>query len=170
MQAAIEWPNGYLPGTTDNFCSNEVIVANISLAKTWEYLTDTRKWPTYYSNAKNIEFYDESGPLLNLGSRFKFTTFGFVVESRVVEFKPFKKGKAARLAWHGWVEGDEQERLDVHHAWILEELSENRLRILTQETQCGIPAQELAIAIPNPMINAHQEWLNGLVKAVQKVS
>jgi hypothetical protein len=29
-QSAIIWPNDYLPGTTDNFASNEIIVAGLS--------------------------------------------------------------------------------------------------------------------------------------------
>ena len=47
-------------------------------------------------------------------------------------------------------------------------LSGGRVRILTQETQKGKPAEELAKARPNPMINGHQEWLDGLVDAARK--
>jgi len=39
------------------------------------------------------------------------------------------------------------------------------VRILTQETQNGKPARDLAVAKPNPMINAHQEWIEGLARA-----
>ena len=56
----------------------------------------------------------------------------------------------------------------MHHAWLLEELSGGRLRILTQETQCGQPARDLAQARPNPMINGHQDWLDGLVSAARQ--
>jgi hypothetical protein len=42
------------------------------------------------------------------------------------------------------------------------------VRILTQETQKGEPAKELAKADPNPMINGHQDWLNGLVRAARE--
>jgi hypothetical protein len=38
-------------------------------------------------------------------------------------------------------------------------------RVLTQETHNGKPAQELARTKPNPMINGHQDWLDGLVAA-----
>ena len=58
-----------------------------------------------------------------------------------------------------------EDRLDVHHAWLVEDLSGGRVRILTQETQKGRPAADLAQAKPNPMINGHQDWLNGLVQA-----
>lgn len=49
------------------------------------------------------------------------------------------------------------------HAWLIEDLSGGRVRVLTQESQIGKPAQELAKVKPNPMINGHQEWLEGLV-------
>ena|GEM_PF-4313186 len=42
--------------------------------------------------------------------------------------------------------------------------------IIWQETQNGEPAKDMASAHPNPMLNAHQDWLNGLVSAVRKKS
>lgn len=70
-------------------------------------------------------------------------------------------------AWHGWA-GEDDTRLDVHHAWLVEDLPGGRVRILTQETQKGKPAEDLAQARPNPMINGHQDWLDGLVAAARK--
>ena len=75
--------------------------------------------------------------------------------------KPF----IARIAWHGWAEGDADHRLDVIHAWLLEEFPGNRLRILTQESQIGKPAVEMSGT--NIMIDGHQSWLYGLIKAAQ---
>jgi hypothetical protein len=72
------------------------------------------------------------------------------------------------VAWHGWVEGDAESRLDVHHAWLLEDLPGGRVRVLTQETQNGKPALALAKTRPNPMINGHQEWLDGLVASARR--
>ncbi|MFO1153174.1 MAG: SRPBCC domain-containing protein [Rhodospirillales bacterium] len=160
----ISWPERFLPGTTDNFASNEIIVAALSVADVWPYLSDTAAWPTYYGNASEIRFHDGSGPELSQGARFRFTTFGLPVEAEVSEYEPPAAGKPARVAWHGWVEGDADSRLDVHHAWLLEDLPGGRLRVLTQETQIGKPAQELARTKPNPMINDHQEWIEGLVR------
>jgi len=54
-------------------------------------------------------------------------------------------------------------RLGVHHARLIEEVSSGRVRILTQETQKGKHSAALAKAKPNPMINGHQDWLDGLV-------
>ncbi|WP_111496237.1 MULTISPECIES: SRPBCC domain-containing protein [Marinobacter] len=166
--ADIVWPENYLPGTTDNFVSNEVIVAGLSVADVWPYLVNTNAWPTYYSNAFEIRFHDASGPELSDGARFRFTTFGFPVESEVVEYVAPRGDQPARVAWHGWVDGNEAERLDVHHAWLLEDLPGGRVRVLTQETQVGQPAQELAATSPNPMLNAHQEWLDGLIRVAKE--
>jgi hypothetical protein len=102
-----------------------------------------------------------------MGARFRFHTFGFPVEAEVSEYVPPREGEPARIAWHGWVEGDVQTRLDVIHAWLLEDLPGGIVRILTQESQIGIPAEALAKAKPNPMINGHQDWLDGLVAAAK---
>ncbi|OYU26322.1 MAG: polyketide cyclase [Burkholderiales bacterium PBB2] len=165
----ILWPAGYVPGYTDNFCSNEVIVTGLTVEDVWPFLNIPSRWPTYYANSTDVRFYDGKGPALEDGVRFYFSTFGFPVEAQVVEHVAPVQGQPARVAWHGWA-GEEgtDGRLDVHHAWLLEDLSGGRLRILTQETQVGKPAVELAKAQPNPMINGHQDWLNGLVDAARK--
>lgn len=163
----IIWPLGYVPGFTDNFCSNEVIVSGLCVEDVWPLLSTPHLWSTYYSNAANTRFHDNKGPVLAAGDRFYFETFGFPVEAQVLEFMPPVTGQAARVAWHGWSGSNSDDRLDVHHAWLLEDLSGSRLRILTQETQLGKPAKKLAQARPNPMINGHQDWLDGLVKAAR---
>lgn len=163
----IAWPEGYVPGFTDNYVSNEITVAGIAAADVWACLNNTSLWPTYYSNASEIRFYNGPGPELFPDARFRFTTFGFSVEAQVVEYERPVAGKPGRIAWHGWVEGTADERLDVHHAWLFEDLPGNRVRILTQETQNGKPARDLAATTPNPMLNAHQEWIVGLARAAQ---
>lgn len=162
----IVWPVGFVPGFTDNFCSNEVIVTELSVAKVWPLLINPTLWSSYYNNASNPHFHDNKGPELGLDVCFSFETFGVVIESHVVECHEPINGQPARIAWHGWA-GEGEGRIEVHHAWILEELSAGRLRILTQETQNGAMAKELAQTVPNPMINAHQAWLDGLVKAAR---
>ncbi|MFJ4142127.1 SRPBCC domain-containing protein [Pseudomonas sp. NPDC089734] len=162
--SAIIWPEGYTPGITDNYVSNEIVVSGLTAAQVWASLNDTSLWQGFYSNVSDIRFHDGSGPQLSDQARFRFTTFGFPVEAQVVEYLPPVAGEPARIAWHGWVEGDELSRLDVHHAWLFEDLPGGRVRILTQETQNGAPARELAKTLPNPMLNAHQEWIEGLAR------
>ena len=162
----IIWPEGFVPGFTENFVSNEVIVAGLAATQVWPLLSRATAWPEYYANSANIRFYDDKGPELGEGVRFYFETFGFPVEARCTEFVPPRDGQPGRIAWHGWA-GEGETRLDVHHAWLIEDLDGSRVRILTQETQKGKPAEELARARPNPMINGHQDWLDGLVGAAR---
>lgn len=163
MLNAIHWPENYLPGHTDNFVSNEVIVSNLSVQDIWPFLVNAHLWPSYYGNASDIDL--NGAKRLELNLVFFFKTFGFPVNAQVVEYAPPKDHQPARIAWHGWAgEPDSSDRLDVHHAWLIENLPYDRVRILTQETQIGRPAQELAHTKPNPMLNGHQDWLDGLVK------
>jgi len=165
---AINWPDGFMPGFSDNFCSNEVIVSCLSSREIWPLLNQPSLWPTYYQNSANPRFYDDKGPELAQDVRFYFETFGFPVEAQVTEYMAAADGEPARLSWHGWAgEEGSDDRLDVLHAWLIEDLSDNRVRILTQEVQNGKPAKALAKAKPNPMINGHQEWLDGLVAAAR---
>ncbi|QXI30566.1 SRPBCC domain-containing protein [Pseudomonas vanderleydeniana] len=163
----IIWPQGYLPGFTENFVSNEVIVAGLSAADIWPLLSEAGRWPGYYANSANVRLHDHDGPDLQEGVRFYFETFGFPVEAQCNEYVPPSAGTPGRIAWHGWA-GEGETRLDVHHAWLVEDLPQGRVRILTQETQKGRPAEELARARPNPMINGHQDWLDGLVSAARQ--
>lgn len=165
----IIWPAGYVPGFTDNFSSNEVIVAGLSTAEIWPFLNEPERWPSYYDNASDVRIHDDKGPKLEQGLRFFFKTFGLPVECQVAEHVPPVKGQPARVAWHGW-SGDGEDRLELHHAWLIEDLSGGRVRILTQEAQNGPPAKEMAKKKPNPMINGHQDWLDGLVAAARDVT
>jgi hypothetical protein len=164
---AIIWPEDYTPGFTDNFASNEVIVAGLNASDIWPLLSTPSRWPSYYANSANIRFHDGKGPELEHGVRFYFETFGFPVESQCTEYIPPTATTPGRVAWHGWA-GEGDTRLDVIHAWLVENLAGGRVRVLTQESQKGKPAQDLHNAKPNPMINGHQDWLDGLVAAAQK--
>ena len=166
---AIDWPAKYLPGTTDNYVCNEVIVAGLTAAEVWTCLNDTSYWEGYYKNVAKIGFDSGAGPELAPDLRFRFTTFAFPVEAHVVEYLPPAPGQPARLAWTGLIEGDAQSRLDVLHAWLIEDLPGGRVRVLTQESQIGQPAKEMAVAKPNPMLNAHQDWLDGLIATARKL-
>ncbi len=166
----IIWPEGYLPGMTDNYVSNEIIVHGLQAKQVWPLIDCPALWPSYYDNAADIVLHDGAGPALRLATRFRFTTFGFPVEAEVTEHAPPAPGAPGRIAWHGWVEGDAETRLDVHHAWLFEDLPGGRVRILTQETQRGGPARQLAATLPNPMLNAHQAWIEGLARSARQAA
>ena len=42
--AAIRWPEEYLPGTSDNFTSNETIIKDLSVSQIWAKLADCTQW------------------------------------------------------------------------------------------------------------------------------
>ena len=166
-QSAIIWPSKYLPGTTDNFVSNEVIVKEINASQIWASLADISKWESYYHNVSQITP-PESGPTLEKGDVFKFSTFGFpVLTCPVEESVAPTKGHPGRIAWSAKLEGNEDEAVEVYHAWLVEDLEGDRVRILTQESQIGKPAAQLSEAKPNKMLLGHQDWLDGLVKTVR---
>ncbi len=168
MASYIFWPAKFLPGTTDNYVSNEIIVKDLSAAQIWLLLADITKWESYYSNVSQITP-PASGPSLQEGDKFSFSTFGFPpLQAQVLEALPPSPGKPGRLAWRAWQDGDEATSLDVYHAWIVEDLDGGRVRVLTQESQIGKPAAELSSKKPNPMLNGHQDWLDGLVGAARK--
>lgn len=54
------------------------------------------------------------------------------------------------------------------HAWLLKDLPEGRVRILTQESQKGKPAKDLHEDPKDPMNVGHQDWIKGLVATVLK--
>lgn len=41
MMNEILWPKKYLPGTTDNFVSNEKIIKDMTAEEVWKYLNNT---------------------------------------------------------------------------------------------------------------------------------
>ena len=164
----IHWPESLRPGFVDNFVSNELVVRELDAATVFDTLVDTRTWAEQYDNATNIRFHDGPPPYLALGLRFAFTTFELPVEAEITEFVRPADDSPGRIAWHGWLGGDPDEPLDVHHAWLFEAMSDNRLRLLTQETQNGAPAREMATTQPNPMLNKHQEWIEGLARVAAK--
>jgi hypothetical protein len=56
----------------------------------------------------------------------------------------------------------------LSQAWIIENLEHGRVRVLTQESQIGEPAAELAKDPSFPMLTGHQNWLVSLVKAAKE--
>jgi hypothetical protein len=132
-QSAIVWPEHFLPGTTDNFVSNEVIVKGVSVTQIWTLLADTSKWESYYKNCAQVAPPSGSAVLAR-GAVFKFSTFGFPqLTCTVEECVPASASQTGRLAWSSKT----PDGLEIYHAWIVEGLEGQRVRILTQESQNG---------------------------------
>ncbi|KAF2704787.1 hypothetical protein K504DRAFT_506754 [Pleomassaria siparia CBS 279.74] len=162
-QSSIIWPEHFLPGTTDNWVSNERIVKDISAQQIWALLSDITKWESYYKNCAQITPPD-SGSTLNKGDVFKFSTFGFPpLTCTVVESVAPQQSQEGRLAWMSKTD----DGFEVYHAWLVEDLQGARVRILTQESQIGGIFKEWEEQKPNKMLLGHQDWLDGLVKAIK---
>ncbi len=157
---AIKWPKKWTSGETDKFVSNEVIVKSLDFDKVVQHLRDAADWEKYYENSGNIHMYNQDNTVLTTDTRFRFETFGFSVEAEVEEFE--LTDTVLRLAWRGWNIAEGDDYLEVYHAWLVEKLDGDRVRILTQESQSGVPAKALAASVPNTMLNGHQAWLDGL--------
>lgn len=169
-QNAIIWPSRFRPGFVDNWVSNEVIEANLSAADIWPLLATITKWESYYLNCSQIAP-PQHGPTLQRGDVFKFATFGLPQLSCSVEecVEP-AAGVPGRLAWRGWMDGDgagENLAAEAYHAWLVEDLDGGRVRILTQESQVGEVVVQMREADPKMMLNGHQDWLLGLVRAAR---
>ena len=105
---------------------------------------------------------------MSKGAIFKFSTFGFpVLTAPVEEFVEPTSTTAGRVAWSAELDGSEEEKVGIYHAWLVEDLDGGRVRILTQESQWGKPAAKLAAEKPNKMVLGHQDWIEGLVRAVR---
>ncbi|SPX96952.1 Uncharacterised protein [Lactiplantibacillus plantarum subsp. plantarum] len=85
-----------------------------------ENLVDTSKWTTYYDNATNIILDDQTNTELKFAEHFRFDTFGFPIDAQVMELVEPTDGETARLAWHGWQNGDADTQFDVYHAFLIE--------------------------------------------------
>jgi hypothetical protein len=132
-QSAVVWPQHFLPGTTDNFVSNEVIVKDVDVAQVWALLADTSKWESYYKNCAQVAA-PSSGAVLSRGAVFKFSTFGFPqLTCTVEECVPAGTSQTGRLAWSS----STPDGMEIYHAWVVERLEGQRVRILTQESQIG---------------------------------
>ncbi|KAK8071182.1 hypothetical protein PG997_011385 [Apiospora hydei] len=178
-QSAIIWPEHFLPGTTDNFVSNEVIAKGLTARQIWDLLANISKWESYYKNVSQITE-PESGPILKKGDVFKFSTFGFPVLTNASRRRRLKKchqqqkgeqqqqQQPCRIAWSAKLDApNPEESVEVYHAWLVEDLEGGRVRILTQESQIGKPVAQLAEVRPNKMLLGHQDWLDGLVAAAR---
>lgn len=52
MLHEIAWPEEYLPGNTDNFCSNEAIVKGLTIEDVWPHLNNPFEQSEYCGTQK----------------------------------------------------------------------------------------------------------------------
>jgi uncharacterized protein YndB with AHSA1/START domain len=149
-KSVISWPEEHTPERSAFHAVNELqIPAEPEVIFAWICRPDL--WPTYYSNAKFIKHLGGPWPRLELGSRFRWWSFGAFVTSQVVEFEP-----PERIAWDAKVLGGRG-----HHGWVLRPEAGGTF-VRTEETQKGPGIQVVKPALRPMMVRLHQRWLEGL--------
>jgi uncharacterized protein YndB with AHSA1/START domain len=145
----IRWPEKYDPSRTSVHVRNELeMPAPPEIV--WAWLVRAKLWPTWYKNSANVEI-EGGGVDLALGSRFRWTTFGARLGSRVEEFV-----EGERITWQAHATG-----IDVYHAWLIEKRSVG-CYVLTEENQNGFLARLSNTLRPHNMSQKHQLWLESL--------
>lgn len=149
---AISWPDEHTPENSAFHAVNELQMRAQPEA-IWAWLCRPDLWPTYYSNAKLIKHLGGPWPELELGSRFRWWSFGAFVTSQVVEYEP-----PERIAWDAKVLGGRG-----YHGWLLRP-QEGGTYVRTEETQKGWGIVAVKPVLRPMMVRQHQRWLEGLAR------
>jgi uncharacterized protein YndB with AHSA1/START domain len=151
-ESVIDWPDEHTPERSAFHAVNELqIPAAPELI--WAWLIRPDLWPSYYSNAKFIKHLDGPWPVIELGSRFRWWSFGAFVTSEVVEYVP-----AERISWDASELGG-----NGYHGWLLRP-QDGGTFVRTEETQKGWGIQLAKPALRPLMVRFHQRWLEGLAR------
>lgn len=157
--AEIRWPDGHRPDQSPLHAVNEIEIEAPREA-VFAWIARPELWPSYYRNARWVRHLSGPWPNVELGTRFRWLTFGVIVVSEIVEFEP-----PERIAWSAKELG-----ASGHHAWVLEKRGRGRTFVRTEETQRG-PAMRLAGPVMGPlMTRLHQRWLEGLARTAAESS
>ena len=149
-ETVISWPDDHTPERSAFHAVNELQMP-AEPEVVWAWISRPDLWPSYYSNAKFIKHLGGSWPMLELGSRFRWWSFGAFVTSEVVEYEP-----AERISWDAKVLGGRG-----YHGWLLRP-QDGGTYVRTEETQKGPGIQVVKAALRPMMVRLHQRWLEGL--------
>lgn len=150
MPGTIHWPERYRPERCPVHVRNEIVVP-AAAANVWAWLVRAPLWPTWYPNSRDVRLLNGDGRSLQLGTEFRWRTFGVAIRSTVIEFEA-----PQRIAWNAFGLG-----VDACHAWLVEPVA-GGTRILTEETQHGWAARLNTLFMPGRMHHFHQVWLENL--------
>jgi uncharacterized protein YndB with AHSA1/START domain len=146
----IAWPARYDPRNAPVHVRNERVMRAPPEA-VWAALLRAARWPEWYPNSSHVRFLRGSPPDLAAGTMFRWTTFGFTIDSTVREFAPTE-----RIAWDARGPG-----IDAYHAWVIRPAAEG-CHVLTEETQHGWLARLGNLLFPRRMYRGHELWLTSL--------
>lgn len=155
-ETVIDWPEEHTPERSAFHAVNELQMP-AARDVVWAWVCRPDLWPSYYSNAKFIKHLAGPWPEIELGSRFRWWSFGAFVTSEVVEFEP-----PERIAWDAKVLGGRG-----HHGWVLRP-QDGGTFARTEETQKGWGIQAVKPALRPMMVRLHQRWLEGLSRVASQ--
>jgi uncharacterized protein YndB with AHSA1/START domain len=162
-KTVIDWPDGLLPAESAWHAVNELQI-DAPPENVFAWLRRPDLWPSYYWNARFVRHLEGPWPEVELGSRFRWFTFGVVIHSEIVEFEEPGKGSEGRLAWSASALG-----AHGHHAWRIG-ARDGGTFVRTEETQRGWAATLSAPAMSRLQVRIHQHWLEGLAKVAAQGS
>jgi uncharacterized protein YndB with AHSA1/START domain len=152
----ISWPDQHTPEVSAFQAVNELQIP-AEREVVWAWLCRPDLWPSYYANARLVKRLDGPWPKIQLGSRWRWLTFGVFVTSELVEYQP-----AERLAWSAKELG-----ASGHHAWVLRR-KDGGTFVHTEETQKGIGVSLIKPVMRPLMVRFHQRWLEGLSRVASE--
>lgn len=147
----IHWPDGFAPESADLFAHNEINV-DASCAVVWGHIADAQKWQRWYPNGTQVKL-PAGAPALDQSSVFQWQTFGFNLESKMVEFEPLK-----RMGWFGYAPGKTP---NFYHTWYLVP-NDTGCHVVTEEVGKGPDARSFRQMDESTLRRGHQLWLEGL--------
>jgi len=152
-ESELSWPQEHRPEVSVFLAVNELqIPAEHEVV--WAWLCRPDLWPSYYANARMIKHLGGPWPEIELGSRWRWLTFGALITSELVEYEPGR-----RLAWSAQGLGSKG-----HHGWVLSPRDGGTF-VHTEETQKGWGIRLVKPVLRPLMLRFHQRWLEGLAKA-----
>jgi uncharacterized protein YndB with AHSA1/START domain len=151
-ETAIRWPEQHRPEVSALYAVNELQIA-APPDRVFAWLRRPDLWPSYYGNSRFVKHLEGPWPEVELGSRFRWFTFGVMVQSVIVEFEP-----PERLAWSAKELG-----ATGHHGWVLSGRDGGTF-VRTEETQRGWGMQLAKPVMSRLMVRYHQKWIEGLAR------
>jgi len=152
----INWPQEFNPATADLFAHNELVLS-ASCEQVWQHIVDASEWPQWYPNAKEVKFLN-GAKNLGEGVVWRWTTFGFAIESRINEFIPH-----SRIGWFGYKPGTPP---SFYHTWYLKP-ERHSCRVVTEEVGIGPAARQLRETKETLLHRGHDLWLATLKWVVE---
>lgn len=152
-ESAIRWPEQLRPEHASFHAINELQIA-APRERVFEWLRRPDLWPSYYGNSMFVRHRGGPWPRAELGTRFRWVTFGVLVSSEIVELD----AREGRLAWSARELGGRG-----HHAWLLRDRDGGTF-VRTEETQRGWAVAASKPVMSRLMVRFHQRWLEGLAR------